>query len=350
MRHTGLARLGDNVEISVGDSAHLRLVVVAEWDRESTHVEHQKARLGRDAKLDHIAVTLGGDLVRQYLSVDYAGRGGSVDAFGLYFADAGQHLEQRQLVDHSVPDCRSNVNYRGALQGQDAHTVWIGDVLIQDAATGTDTYEINRNLVLSDGARADSVPNLEIETGEIVGRRPRLDHRPLRRGAPVLPPVPRHPRAGGPPPGRQGLLQRDRPEDPRRGTARGAHRTGRRPARRRTLHRPRRGRGGCVDDRQRFPARLRARGTAGVRAHRGRHPRHLDRARAQRRGGVRPLRRVLPRRRGALRRATSRTARSNAGSTGRASTCAPANRPDRPPPWRSRPIRSRSATATSTSA
>lgn len=169
VRHTGLARLGDNVEISVGDGAHLRLVAVAEWDREATHVEHQKARLGRDAKLDHIAVTLGGDLVRQYLSVDYAGRGGSVDAFGLYFADAEQHLEHRQLVDHSVPDCHSNVNYRGALQGDTARTVWVGDVLIQDAATGTDTYEINRNLVLSDGARAISVPNLEIETGEIVG-------------------------------------------------------------------------------------------------------------------------------------------------------------------------------------
>ncbi|WP_199033724.1 Fe-S cluster assembly protein SufD [Glycomyces salinus] len=169
MRHTGAARLGDNIEIAVGDSARLRLVSVAEWDRESVQVEHQKARLGTDARLDHIAVSLGGDLVRQYLSIDYAGRGGSVDAFGLYFADTGQHLEHRQLVDHSVPDCRSYVNYRGALQGETAHTVWVGDVLIQDAATGTDTYEINRNLVLSDGARADSVPNLEIETGEIVG-------------------------------------------------------------------------------------------------------------------------------------------------------------------------------------
>ncbi|GAB4002485.1 hypothetical protein GCM10029992_40850 [Glycomyces albus] len=123
MRHTGAARLGDNIEIAVGDSARLRLVSVAEWDRESVQVEHQKARLGSDARLDHIAVSLGGDLVRQYLSVDYAGRGGSVDAFGLYFADTGQHLEHRQLVDHSVPDCRSYVNYRGALQGETAHTV-----------------------------------------------------------------------------------------------------------------------------------------------------------------------------------------------------------------------------------
>ena len=68
-----------------------------------------------------------------------------------------------------MPDCRSYVGYRGALQGEDAHTVWVGDVLIRAEATGTDTYEINRNLVLTDGARADSVPNLEIETGEVVG-------------------------------------------------------------------------------------------------------------------------------------------------------------------------------------
>ncbi|MDT5025429.1 MAG: Fe-S cluster assembly protein SufD, partial [Micromonosporaceae bacterium] len=126
-------------------------------------------RLGRDAKLVHVQVSLGGDLVRQYASVDYTGRGGEAELYGLYFADARQHLEHRLLVDHSVPDCRSYVSYRGALQGNDAHTVWVGDVLIQAEATGTDTYEVNRNLLLSDGARADSVPNLEIETGEVVG-------------------------------------------------------------------------------------------------------------------------------------------------------------------------------------
>jgi Fe-S cluster assembly protein SufD len=128
-----------------------------------------RIRLGRDARVLHVQVALGGDVVRQYTSVEYAGRGGDCEAYGLYFADAGQHLEHRQLIDHSVPDCRSYVNYRGALQGAKAHTVWVGDVLIRAEATGTDTYEINRNLVLTDGARADSVPNLEIETGEVVG-------------------------------------------------------------------------------------------------------------------------------------------------------------------------------------
>ncbi|ADD42126.1 Fe-S cluster assembly protein SufD [Stackebrandtia nassauensis] len=166
--HTGSATLADNVEINVGANAHLTVVSIADWDRDSVQLQHQKARIGRDASLKHVAVTLGGDLVRQYLSAEFAGPNASIDAYGLYFAEGGQHLEHRQLVDHGVPDCRSNVNYKGALQDADAHTVWVGDVLIQDVATGTETYEINRNLVLSDGARADSVPNLEIETGEIV--------------------------------------------------------------------------------------------------------------------------------------------------------------------------------------
>jgi Fe-S cluster assembly protein SufD len=167
--HTGAAMLSDNVEISVGANASLTFVTVQDFDRGSVHLQHQRTRLAADARLLHIAVSLGGDLVRQYMTVEYTGRGGDAEALGIYFADAGQHLEHRLLADHSVSDCRSNVVYRGALQGDDAHTVWVGDVVIRAAATGTDTYEINRNLLLSDGARADSVPNLEIETGEIAG-------------------------------------------------------------------------------------------------------------------------------------------------------------------------------------
>jgi Fe-S cluster assembly protein SufD len=167
--HTGAATLSDNVEVTVGANASLTFVTVQDFDAGSVHLQHQRARLAADARLHHVAVSLGGDLVRQYTSVEYAGRGGDAEALGIYFADAGQHIEHRLLVDHSVPDCRSNVVYRGAIQGENSHTVWVGDVVIRAAATGTDTYEINRNLVLTDGARADSVPNLEIETGEIAG-------------------------------------------------------------------------------------------------------------------------------------------------------------------------------------
>jgi Fe-S cluster assembly protein SufD len=168
LEQVGTATLADNVEVVLGDSAQLTLVTLATWDDASVQAQHIKFRVGRDAHATHVQVALGGDLVRQFISVEYAGRGGQADLWGLYFADAGQHFEHRQLVDHGVPDCRSYVGYRGALQGRSAHTVWVGDVLIRAAATGTETYEINRNLLLTEGARADSVPNLEIETGEVV--------------------------------------------------------------------------------------------------------------------------------------------------------------------------------------
>ncbi|MDY7089832.1 MAG: Fe-S cluster assembly protein SufD [Actinomycetota bacterium] len=169
LEQTGTATLADNIEVVVGDSAQLTFVTIADWDAGAVQAQHVRIRLGRDARASHVQVALGGDLVRQFTSVEYAGRGGDAELWGLYFADAGQHFEHRQLVDHSVPDCRSYVGYRGALQGTSAQTVWVGDVLIRAAATGTETYEINRNLILTDGAVAHSVPNLEIETGEIVG-------------------------------------------------------------------------------------------------------------------------------------------------------------------------------------
>jgi Fe-S cluster assembly protein SufD len=169
IEQNGSTTLADNVEVAIGDGARLTLVTVADWAPDAVQAQHIRFRLGRDARVVHVQVSLGGDLVRQYTSVEYTERGGEAELYGLYFADGHQHLEHRQLVDHSVPDCRSYVGYRGALQGEGAHTVWVGDVLIRAEATGTETYEINRNLVLTDGARADSVPNLEIETGEVAG-------------------------------------------------------------------------------------------------------------------------------------------------------------------------------------
>jgi len=167
--HGGSATYADNVEIVVGDGASLTLVSVQDWADDAVHVSHHQATLGRDARLQHAVVTLGGNVVRVSPVVRYAGPGGDAELLGAYFADAGQHLEHRLFVDHAQPDCRSRVDYKGALQGDLAHTVWIGDVLIRPEATGTDTYERNRNLLLTDGARADSVPNLEILTGEVVG-------------------------------------------------------------------------------------------------------------------------------------------------------------------------------------
>lgn len=167
--YAGTADCADLLTVLVGDGAHVNVASVQEWADDAHHLAQHDVVVGRDATVRHIVVTLGGALVRLNTNVTYAGPGGSFDAFGVYFADAGQHLEHRLFVDHEPPRCRSNVEYKGALQGASAHTVWVGDVLIRASAEGTHTYELNRNLILSDGARADSIPNLEIETGEIAG-------------------------------------------------------------------------------------------------------------------------------------------------------------------------------------
>lgn len=171
MNHRGGERgaLNQTVEIEAGDASDLTIVSIQEWDDEFLHASNHRIAIGRDAKVRHIIVTLGGDLVRICSDTDYRGPGGELTMLGLYFVDSGQHLEHRVFVDHSQPNCYSRVTYKGALQGKDAHSVWIGDCLIREAADGTDTYELNRNLVLSEGAKADSVPNLEIENGEIIG-------------------------------------------------------------------------------------------------------------------------------------------------------------------------------------
>ncbi|MER6530748.1 Fe-S cluster assembly protein SufD [Streptomyces sp. NPDC001508] len=167
--HTGDAVLAGNVDYILGDGAKLTVVSVQDWDDKAVHVSQHNALVGRDASFKSVVVTFGGDVVRLHPRVSYTGPGGEAELYGLYFTDAGQHQEHRLLVTHNTPHCKSNVAYKGALQGDDAHAVWIGDVLIEAKAEGTDTYEMNRNLVLTDGARVDSVPNLEIETGEIVG-------------------------------------------------------------------------------------------------------------------------------------------------------------------------------------
>ena len=167
--HTGDAALAEIVEIVVGDESELTVVSIQDWNSNAVHSSAQFARIGRNAKLKHIVVSLGGKTVRITPTAEFTAPGGEVELLGVYFADSDQHLEHRSYVDHAVANCKSRVTYKGALQGKGAHTVWVGDVLIRKAAEGTDTYELNRNLLLTDGARADSVPNLEIETGEIEG-------------------------------------------------------------------------------------------------------------------------------------------------------------------------------------
>ncbi|MBO1902593.1 Fe-S cluster assembly protein SufD [Leucobacter weissii] len=169
LENRGSAQLSENVEIVLGDGAKLTVVSVQQWDDGARHLASHYATVGRDASLTHITVSLGGEVVRVNPSIHLDHEGGNGEALGAYFADAGQHLEHQVYLDHQAPHTRSRVTYKGALQGEGARTVWIGDVLIRQTATGTDSYEQNRNLVLSEGTRADSIPNLEIETGDIAG-------------------------------------------------------------------------------------------------------------------------------------------------------------------------------------
>lgn len=167
--HVGVGVLGENVEIILGDGATLNFISIQDWDKGASHVSSQFCRLGRDSNLKHVVVTLGGDLVRVTPASYLSSTGATTNMFGVYLADTGNYFEHRPYVDHIAANCVSDVAYKGALQGAGAHTVWVGDVLIRESATGTDSYELNRNLLLTAGARADSVPNLEIETGKIEG-------------------------------------------------------------------------------------------------------------------------------------------------------------------------------------
>ncbi|MDR1386667.1 MAG: Fe-S cluster assembly protein SufD [Propionibacteriaceae bacterium] len=169
LRHGGQGRYLGNVEIVVGPSAQLTVVSIQDWRPGSSHLGQHEAKVHPKASYRHIAVSLGGDLIRLQNNVSYAGASGAAELLGVYFCDAGQHIEHRLFVDHNHPKGKSLADYRGALQGRRAHAVWVGDVLIRSRAQGIETYESNKNLVLSDGCRADSVPNLEIETGDIVG-------------------------------------------------------------------------------------------------------------------------------------------------------------------------------------
>ena len=169
VENTGDTVLAEDLEISLAPEASLKFITLQEFDSKSVYTARHHAVIDKDAHYKSITVTVGGDVVRILPTVEFIAPGGSVELLGVYFATAGQFFEHRMHVDHAVPNAKSRVNFKGALAGRDAHTVWIGDVLIRAVAEGTDTYELNRNLLLSDGARADSVPNLEIETGEIVG-------------------------------------------------------------------------------------------------------------------------------------------------------------------------------------
>ena len=154
------------VEVGVGASATVVLEWVGTVDQRA--IVHIPVVVGASASLTLATLVAGGRALRILPSVRYRGTGGTARILGSFLVQDDAHLEQRVLVEHEEPHCSSRVEYKGALSGRGARSVWIGDVLVRSTAVGTDTYEMNRNLLLDDGPRADSVPNLELETGDIV--------------------------------------------------------------------------------------------------------------------------------------------------------------------------------------
>ena len=169
VEHDGDARLAEGVEIVTGKDSHVSTTFIQEWAKGAKHVGNHRIHVGEGASLRHSVVTLGGDVVRIRMDQDFGGEQGDLNMLGIYFVDPGEHIEHRTMVVHNHPDCRSRVVYKGALDGKGAHSTWVGNALIEPTAPGTDSYELNRNLVLTPGAIADSEPNLEIENGNIIG-------------------------------------------------------------------------------------------------------------------------------------------------------------------------------------
>jgi Fe-S cluster assembly protein SufD len=169
LQHTGSVQYTQNVEIIARAGSKLTVISLQQWQDDAIHTAAHQARVDADAVLKHFVISFGGGVVRVNPTLELSGAGSEGYMYGLSYADAGQHLESQVYLHHKGPHTKGDVLYKGALQGKGAHSVWIGDVLIGADATGTDSYEANRNLVLTEGARADSIPNLEIETGDILG-------------------------------------------------------------------------------------------------------------------------------------------------------------------------------------
>ena len=193
--HTGAATLAANVEFLVGDGAKLTVVSVQDWDDDAVHVAaaRRAGRPGRRAS-SRVVVTFGGDLVRLHPPVRLRAAPAATPSCSACTSPTPASTRSTgSSSTTTTPHCRSNVAYKGALQGQDAHAVWIGDVLIRAAAEGTDTYELNRNL----RAHRRRPGRLGAQPGDRDRRdrrrRPRQRDRPLRRRAAVLPDGPRHP-------------------------------------------------------------------------------------------------------------------------------------------------------------
>ena len=154
------------VELFVAEGGELEHVSIIDWGKGVRHHAIVQGSVAKDAKVRSVVVTLGGDVVRVEPTLKCVGQGADARALGLFFASDDQHFEHRVISRHEAPNTYSNLLYKGAIKDT-AHTIFFGNLVVPPGAPGTDAYQTNRNLVLSEGARADTIPFLEIETAEV---------------------------------------------------------------------------------------------------------------------------------------------------------------------------------------
>lgn len=162
----GRVQASTAVEIFAGQGAEVEHVAFVDWGAGVRHHLMVSAEAGKDSRVRSVVVTLGGDVVRVEPTMIIRGEGADARALGLFFAAGSQHFEHRVIARHEAPRAYSNLLYKGALKDS-AHTVFFGNLVVPPGAPGTDAYQTNRNLVLNEGARADTIPFLEIETAEV---------------------------------------------------------------------------------------------------------------------------------------------------------------------------------------
>jgi Fe-S cluster assembly protein SufD len=154
------------VELGAGPAANLRYLNVQELGRRVWQLGHQASQVGKEATLMSSTVALGGDYARLRTDSKLVGEGATSHLLAVYFGDGDQMHDFRTLQDHAAPKTTSDLLFKGAVD-DDAHSVYTGLIRVARGAAGTNAFQTNRNLVLGDGARADSVPNLEIEENDV---------------------------------------------------------------------------------------------------------------------------------------------------------------------------------------
>ena len=154
------------VEIILGEGASLRFVELQTWGTHVWNFSHERIHLGRDARVDWIFGAIGSKLTKNFSELDLAGEGATGRMSGFYFTDGNQHLDHDTQQNHLAPHTTSDLLFKGALKGH-SRSVWQGMIYVAKGAAKTDGYQANRNIVLEEGARADSIPGLEILADDV---------------------------------------------------------------------------------------------------------------------------------------------------------------------------------------